>query len=337
MELKKYSRKELKRVAAEAYRELPEDKYENLVDLSRSHLDRNFNGEIDWKPLESRDCSTKLIRAIDDRVDAIVRETMDGRYPKNETKFGGIMITLPRPIAEISDEEAAPLAELGGISLEAMKEVLKESKSMTFFGHVWDFFRNRYGAENVIDLVVHRDEGIIKDGPRKGERVGEDHGALYVVPECISRKNGRPTISAASMWDRTELQSLHKDLDAYMEKQYGMKNLIIRPEEERKKDPKNLTLREYTLLKAQAGDNKAFYDLTNAAVKKADKIMKIAQQKADAVVAEAEKQATEKADAIVAEAERKAAEILAQARAQSRALPQVPPTTQHTGYERTYA
>ena len=107
-----------------------------------------------------------------------------------------------------------------------------------------------------------------------------------------------------------------------MEQQYGIKNLIIRSEEEREKDPKNLTLREYKLLMAQAGNNQAYADLTKGAVRKADKIVSTAQKKADAIVAEAEK---------------KAAEILANARAQSRALPQVPPTTQHTGYDRTYA
>lgn len=322
MRLQKYSRKELKRVAAEAYRELPDDKYENLVDLNRSHLDRNMNGEIEWTPRVSKDCSTKLIRAIDDRVDTIVREKMDGKYPKNEVKFGGIIITLPRQLAEIDEEELKAMAEQTGTPVETMRELLKESKSITFFYHVWDFFRNRYGEDNVIDMVIHRDEGILQDGPRKGERVGEDHGSLYVVPECISRKNGRPTISAASMWDRKELQSLHKDLDAYMEKQYGIKNLIIRPEEEREKDPKNLTLREYKLLMAQAGNNQAYADLTKGAVRKADKIVSVAQQKADAIVAEAEK---------------KAAEILANARAQSRALPQVPKQPQQGGYDRTYA
>lgn len=322
MRLQKYSRKELKRVAAEAYRELPADKYENLVDLSRSHLDRNMNGEIEWTPLESMNCSTKLIRAIDDRVDTIVREKMDGKYPKNEVKFGGIAITLPRLLAEIDEEELKALAEYTGTPLEKMREVLKESKSITFFQHVWNFFCDRYGEDNVIDMVIHRDEGILMDGPRKGERVGEDHATLYIVPECISRKSHKPTISAASMWDRTELQSLHKDLDAYMEQQYGMKNLIIRPEEEREKDPKNLTLREYKLLMAQSGSNQEFADLTKGAVRKADKIVSVAQKKADA---------------IVAEAERKAAEILAQARAQTRALPQVPKQPQQDGYERTYA
>ena len=322
MRLQKYSRKELKRVAAEAYRELPDDKYENLVDLNRSHLDRNMNGEIEWTPRVSKDCSTKLIRAIDDRVDTIVREKMDGRYPKNEVKFGGIIITLPRQLAEIDEEELKAMAEQTGTPLETMRELLKESKSITFFYHVWDFFRNRYGEDNVIDMVIHRDEGILQDGPRKGERVGEDHATLYIVPECVSRKSHKPTISAASMWDRTELQSLHKDMDAYMEQQYGIKNLIIRSEEEREKDPKNLTLREYKLLMAQAGNNQAYADLTKGAVRKADKIVSTAQKKADAIVAEAEK---------------KAAEILANARAQSRALPPVPHQTQHTGYDRTYA
>lgn len=323
MRLEKYSRKDLKRIAKEAYRELPEDRYENLVDLSRSHRDYNMNSDIEWDPGVSKDCSTKLIRAIDDRVDTIVNETMGGKYPKNETKFGGIAITLPRQLAEVDDEAAKHLAELTGIAdLEVHKLALKESQSNRFFDHVWDFFRNRYGEDNVIDMVVHRDEGILKDGPHKGERVGEDHGTLYMVPQCISRKNGKPTISAASMWDRTELQNLHKDLDKYMEQQYGIKNLIIRPESEREKDPKNLTLREYKLMMAGAGNDGAYADLTKGAVRKADRIVYTAQKKADAIVAEAEK---------------KAAEILAQAKAQTRALPHVPPTTPTSGYEHTYA
>jgi hypothetical protein len=322
MKLEKYSRRELKRIAAEAYRELPEDKYENLVDLSRSHLDRNMNCDIDWTPGVSKDCSTKLIRAIDDRVDTIVREKMDGKYPKNEVKFGGIAITLPRQLAEIDEDEVRTMAEQTGTQLDTMRELLKQSKSITFFNHAWDFFCNRYGEDNVIDMVIHRDEGILMDGPHKGERVGEDHATLYFVPECISRKNGKPTISAASRWDRKELLSMHRDLDQYMEQKYGIKHLIIRSEEERATDPKNLTLREYKLLMAQAGNNEEFANLTQGAVRKADKIVYTAQKKADAIVAEAEK---------------KAAEIMAQAKAQTRALPQMPQQTQHGGYEPTYA
>lgn len=315
MRLEKYSRSDLKRITREAYRELEKDKYENFVDLSRSHWDMNFNYDISWMPGESTDCSAKFIRKLDDRVDTIVAEKMGGKYPKNEVKFGGIVITLPRPIAEITEEDEQRFAFLPP---EGKDEVMKNHKSITFFNHVYDFFCNRYGADNIIDMIVHRDEGINNNG----ERVGEDHATLYIVPECISRKNGKPTISAASMWDRKELLSMHRDLDQYMEQQYGIKHLIIRSEEERANDPKNLTLREYKLLMANAGNADVYADLTKGARRQANKIVSVAQKKADAIVAEAEK---------------KAAEILAKAQAHNRELPQMPQQTQHGGYDRTYA
>lgn len=321
MRLEKYSRADLRRIMREAYRELEEEKYENFVDFRRSHLDYNKSEDIEWEPLTSTDCSTQFMRKLDDRVDDIVRETMDGKYPKNEVKYGGIVITLPRPLAEVTaDDLKAMSEEFPGGKPEVLAEMLKASRSLEFFDHAWNFFRNRYGAENVIDMVVHRDEGINE----KGERVGEDHGTLYLVPQCVSRKNGKPTISAASRWDQKELQAVHRDLDKYMEQQYGIPHLIIRSEDERMKDPKNLTLREYKILMAQAGDQQAYADLTRGAIRKADKIVKLSQQKADAIIREAEE---------------KAAEILAQARAQSRALPQVPQMTPNagSGYDRTYA
>lgn len=323
MRLEKYSRADLRRIMRETYRELDKDKYENFVDDRRTHLDYNKSSDdIEWEPGVSTDCSAKFIRKLDDRVDTIVEETMDGKYPKNEVKFGGIVITLPRVLAEVTEEDLKSMAEAGypADKPEVLAEMIKATRSFEFFDHAWNFFRDRYGAENVIDMVVHRDEGINE----KGERVGEDHGTLYVVPQCTSRKNGKPTISAASRWDQKELQSVHRDLDQYMEEQYGIKHLIIRSEDERMKDPKNLTLREYKILMAQAGDNQAYADLTRGAIRKADKIVKLSQQKADAIIREAQEEA---------------AKILAAAKAQSRALPQVPNMTPtgDSGYDRSYA
>jgi hypothetical protein len=289
-QLSKYSRKDLRGVAREAYRELKPEQYENEVDLSRSHLNLNMNPNIEWVPLESKDCSEKLIRAVDDRVDEIVRETMDGKYPKNEVHFGSWVVTCPE-------------------NLPQNPKFDRRLNAINFLAYAYDFCQERYGEKNIIDGIIHCDET-------------HEHITIIGVPQCVSRKSGKPTISAASLYQRQELQDFHKDLDKYMENIYGVKNLIVRPEEERSRDPKNLSLREYKLLKAQAGNNQEFADLTKGAVRKADKIVSVAQKKADA---------------IVAEAERKAAEILAQARAQTRALPQMPNQPQQGGYERTYA
>ena len=68
--------------------------------------------------------------------------------------------------------------------------------------------KRRYGADNVIAGYVHMDE-----------TTPQIH--VCVVPEAISRKTGRRTVSSASLLTRAELRNFHQDLKKEMLKVFG--------------------------------------------------------------------------------------------------------------------
>ena len=246
----KYSRQDLRKVLKETYREWDDpDKYENEVDLSRSYLDYNMNPNIKWTPLQDKVCSDTFMHYLEDRVTDLIINTMGGQPPKLPPKFVSWVITLPQPLQ--GDDEKAKL----------------------FFEEFYKFCQERYGKDNVIDGVVHNDET-------------SPHMTVYIVPECISRKSGKPTISAATRFQRNELRMFHSDFDKVCEKLFGQANLVVRSEEERLADPKNLTLREYKVSKAM-----------EEATAKAQELVAEAQRNADAIVRDADekmKEATKK-------------------------------------------
>lgn len=82
------------------------------------------------------------------------------------------------------------------------------------FGAVYRFIQDRYGKENVIDGVVHNDETT-------------PHMTVYTVPVTTSRKTGNITVSSASLCTQKEFNTFHKDLESYMEKEFGVKGLAL--------------------------------------------------------------------------------------------------------------
>lgn len=82
------------------------------------------------------------------------------------------------------------------------------------FDAVYKFIQDRYGKENVIDGVVHNDETT-------------PHMTVYTVPVTTSRKTGNITVSSASLCTQKEFNTFHKDLESYMEKEFGVKGLAL--------------------------------------------------------------------------------------------------------------
>ena len=82
------------------------------------------------------------------------------------------------------------------------------------FDAVYRFIQDRYGKENVIDGVVHNDETT-------------PHMTVYTVPVTTSRKTGNITVSSASLCTQKEFNTFHKDLESYMEKEFGVKGLAL--------------------------------------------------------------------------------------------------------------
>ena len=91
---------------------------------------------------------------------------------------------------------------------------LPEKYQNDFFSSIYGFFENRYGKDNILDGFVHLDETT-------------PHVHVCFVPESISRKTGKQTVSSASLLTRNELHNCQADLEAFCRKRYGLKNLIL--------------------------------------------------------------------------------------------------------------
>ena len=82
-----------------------------------------------------------------------------------------------------------------------------------FFDMVWDFCKDRYGEDNMISGYVHMDEVT-------------PHMHMIFVPEAISKKTGRKTVSSASLMTKRECSRFHDDLDKRCEQVFGQAHLI---------------------------------------------------------------------------------------------------------------
>lgn len=82
-----------------------------------------------------------------------------------------------------------------------------EIRRERFFVETYRFLSNRYGQENVISAAVHMDETT-------------PHMHFAFVPVARS-KDGKERISAKERINRTELRTLHPDLQEYLEREMG--------------------------------------------------------------------------------------------------------------------
>ncbi len=117
---------------------------------------------------------------------------------------------------------------------------------------------------------------------------------VYIVPECTSRKSGKHTISAATVFQRQELQAFHADLDERCEQVFGRKHLVTRSEEEKAENPYDQKMQDYKQgRQADEAAMDAFQSIMEEATEQGYKIIQDAKTKA----AEMIKNAGEKAKA----------------------------------------
>lgn len=107
-----------------------------------------------------------------------------------------------------------------------------------FFEAVRDYMVKRYGEENVIAVCVHMDETT-------------PHCHCYIVPEVISRKNGKRTVSVGSLLDQKHLASFHPEFDDYMYERFDERNLIEKPEDEKAEENVSMMELKRRTLKAE--------------------------------------------------------------------------------------
>lgn len=92
---------------------------------------------------------------------------------------------------------------------------LEQEQFDDFFLAVYDFLENRYGEENVIQAVVHDDEG------------GQPHLHFCFVPVVEDKKHEEGyKVCANDVLDRRELRNFHPDLQRYLD-EHGLEDAHV--------------------------------------------------------------------------------------------------------------
>ena len=139
-------------------------------------------------------------------------EIMDGKIDKRSRPLFSWVVTYPKKPTSVSEHD--------------------------FFEAVRDFMVKHYGADNVMAVCVHMDETT-------------PHCHCYIVPETISRKNGKRTVSVGSLLDKKGLTEFHKKCNDYMYERFGEPNLITKPEDEKAEENVSMMELKRRTLKAE--------------------------------------------------------------------------------------
>lgn len=139
-------------------------------------------------------------------------EIMDGKIDKRARPLFSWVVTYPKGRTSVSEHD--------------------------FFEGVRDYMSDHYGAANVMAVCVHMDETT-------------PHCHCYIVPEAISRKNGKRTVSVGSLLDQKHLTEVHKDFNDYMYERFGERNLIKKPEDEKAEENVSMMELKRRTLKAE--------------------------------------------------------------------------------------
>ena len=121
------------------------------------------------------------------KMDERCNEIMDGKVNKKSKPLFSWVVTYPVHCPEI-DEKA-------------------------FFRAVNDFMVETYGKDNVMAVCVHMDEKT-------------PHAHCFIVPEAISRKTGKRTVSVASLLDKEHLSVFHEKMDDFMYVRFKIRNTV---------------------------------------------------------------------------------------------------------------
>lgn len=126
-----------------------------------------------------------------DRVNTRIKEVMgDRKVRKDCNVVGSWVVSLPKEL-----------------------EGLKPEEKQLFFEDTLEFLGDRYGLENIGFAVIHTDET-------------NWHMHCGIVPVCKSRKNGKETVSSASLFTRKDLSTFHDDYDEFIYTRYGQRGLV---------------------------------------------------------------------------------------------------------------
>lgn len=161
-------------------------------------------------------------------------------FSYNCTSSNDVMKAIKKRILDILEgEDPKSNAKIGSWVITCPKELKDDARNVKlFFDTTKEFLENRYGKKNIIDVIVHLDETT-------------PHCTCYVVPEAVSRKSGKRTVSTASCFTRKDLQSFHKDFDTCIERVFHKKGLVNNKITKENRDIEELKRDTYDELKKQ--------------------------------------------------------------------------------------
>lgn len=200
--LENYSKKSVKKIISEHDRTA--SNYKNHVDLNRSKLN--------WTYGAGDKSADEVLSIIEKRCN----EIMNGRKMQEQTNImSDWVFTYPRELCE------RKAYDTGEVNSKTGKHVMRHyyapkdpDHCRAWMSEVYAFCQDRYGAENVIAGYVHMDETT-------------PHIDVNLVPEAVSRKTGKNTVSSASLFTRSELSQCQRDLERYMVQMFNQKGMIL--------------------------------------------------------------------------------------------------------------
>lgn len=112
-------------------------------------------------------------------------------------------------LAEVKCQKRADVKTLCDWIITLPKTEFSEEQERQFFQEAYDFMAKRYDERNVVSAWVHKDES------------GQPHMHFAFIPVCVDRKKGIEKVSAKEVLTRSDLQSIHKDMEERMNQVFG--------------------------------------------------------------------------------------------------------------------
>lgn len=200
--LENYSKKSVKKIISEHDRTA--SNYKNHVDLNRSKLN--------WTYGAGDKSADEVLSIIENRC----KEIMGDRKMQEQTNIMSDWIfTYPQELCEKKRYDTGKVNSKTGKPVFRIYYAPKDpDHCRAWMSEVYAFCQDRYGAENVIAGYVHMDETT-------------PHIDVNLVPEAVSRKTGKNTVSSASLFTRAELSQCQRDLERYMCQMFNQKGMIL--------------------------------------------------------------------------------------------------------------
>ena len=138
----------------------------------------------------------------------------DGRIDSNKTNLNYKMDVesldkkFNKRFSEVKHSNRKDLNVLSDWVITCPQELQTASEQAKFFQLSYEFVKARYGADNVLQGYVHRDET-------------SPHMHIPVIPVKDNR------VSSKALFTRMELHSFHKDLDKIMEDEFNIRGLVL--------------------------------------------------------------------------------------------------------------